>query len=345
MNPLSATFAAVVAMRNWLYDRRAIAIQKLARPVVSVGNISVGGSGKTPVVIALGELLKARAIDFDVISRGYGRESQEIAIVDPAGSPRQYGDEPLLIARELQVPVVVGANRYQAGLLAERTSRSKLHLLDDAFQHRQLHRDFDIVVLSAADLTGTLLPVGRLREPVSSLRRADAIVSDLGESEAMEAASIMSSRKAGPAEIAATAMKTEETQAAPLCALPGEMWRIERSVYLGEVPKKPIAFCGIARPHQFFRQLQDFGLELAETVTFRDHNRYTEPDLQRLRRAQLRTGADAFVTTEKDAVNLGNLAHGLKPLHIAQLRLTVREPEQVMSTLLNTLERRCGCRF
>ena len=166
MNPLSAVFGAGVAIRNALYDRHVFQVKKLARPVVSIGNISVGGSGKTPFVIALGQLLAERGIAFDVLSRGYGRTSTEIAVVDPNGSPAQFGDEPLLIARKLQAPVIVGADRYQAGLLAEQKFGSKLHLLDDGFQHRRLHRDFDIVLLPAEDQAGSLLPTGRLREPI-----------------------------------------------------------------------------------------------------------------------------------------------------------------------------------
>ena len=178
MNPLSAIFGAGVAIRNALYDRRVFQVKKLARPVVSIGNISVGGSGKTPFVIALGQLLAERGIAFDVLSRGYGRTSTEIAVVDPNGSPAQFGDEPLLIARKLQAPVIVGADRYQAGLLAEQKFSSKLHLLDDGFQHRRLHRDFDIVLLPAEDQAGSLLPTGRLREPITALSRADAVVAD-----------------------------------------------------------------------------------------------------------------------------------------------------------------------
>ncbi len=158
MNPLSAMFGAGVAVRNRLYDRKFFAIRKLSRPVVSVGNISVGGSGKTPFVIALGGLLKESGILFDVLSRGYGRSSREVLVVDPDGEPERFGDEPLLIARKLQVPVIVGTDRYEAGRLAEEKFPSKLHLLDDGFQHRKLHRDFDIVLLQAEDLSAPLLP-------------------------------------------------------------------------------------------------------------------------------------------------------------------------------------------
>jgi tetraacyldisaccharide 4'-kinase len=346
MNPLSAIFAGGVALRNKLYDRQILTVRKLARPVVSVGNISVGGSGKTPFVIALGELLKARGIQFDVLSRGYGRESQETLIVDPGGFPDALGDEPLLIARKLQVPVIVGADRYQAGLLAEKNFTSKLHLLDDGFQHRRLHRDFDIVILGASDLEGTLLPVGRLREPVSSLRRADAVVSDLGESEALEVASLWRSRRAaGSREAMAKLREIEQTHSAPLRVLPAEMWRVKRSVYLEEVPEKPLAFCGIARQHQFFGHLRELGVELVDAISFPDHHRYSDTDIKRLLRIKEKTGADAFITTEKDSINLGDLKSRLQPLHIAQLRLAVHEPEQVLESLLGTLERRCGCRF
>src|SRR5260370_1100913 len=155
---------------------RGHTIPKLAGPVVSVGNISVGGSGKTPFVIALGELLKQRGITFAVLSRGYGRTGTEVAIVDANGPPEHFGDEPLLIARKLQVPVIVGADRYQAGRLAESKFASQLHLLDDGFQHRRLHRDFDVVVLPDSDGENSLLPGGRLREPVSALRRGAELV-------------------------------------------------------------------------------------------------------------------------------------------------------------------------
>src|SRR5262249_5209065 len=152
MNPLSMLFAAGVAFRNSLYDQGAFKARRLTRPVISIGNISVGGSGKTPFVLALGELLKQRGIEFDVLTRGYRRRSAEIAVVNPGGSAQEFGDEPLLIARKLNVPVVVGADRYQAGLLAEKQFSTRLHLLDDGFQHRRLHRDFAVVLLPRQDL-------------------------------------------------------------------------------------------------------------------------------------------------------------------------------------------------
>jgi tetraacyldisaccharide 4'-kinase len=304
VNPISAIFGAAVAVRNALYDRGVFKVRKLARPVVSIGNISVGGSGKTPFVIALGELLQQRGIEFDVLSRGYGRRSNEIAVVDPNGTPEQFGDEPLLIARKLRAPVIVGADRYQAGLLAEKRFSSKLHLLDDGFQHRRLHRDFDIVLLPVEDQRGTLLPTGRLREPLSALQRADAIVLP------------------DPAE-------------KPLHAK--SVWRARRQMEIA-ADGRLIAFCGIARPRQFFDALQAARQEIAGTLTFRDHHRYAQRDIDRLLDLKKQTGATGFVTTEKDAINLGPLSAQLQPLWAATLRIDLKSHDTVMARLLKTLK-------
>ena len=311
MNPLSAIFASAVALRNAFYDHRVFKVNKLSRPVVSIGNISVGGTGKTPFVIALGELLKQRGIAFDVLSRGYRRSSSAITVVDPNGSPTQFGDEPLLVARKLQVPVIVGADRYQAGLLAEKQFASKLHLLDDGFQHRRLHRDFDIVLLPAADYAGMLLPIGRLREPVSALGRADAVV------------------------------LFDAMNQPPTTKL---IWRAHRRLetsYSG----KSVVFCGIGRPQQFFTSLKATQPEFAGEMIFPDHHRYTQNDVDRLLQIKKESGADGFITTEKDVINLGELGSQLQPIQAATLRMELDSPEQVLSEILLALERRCGCRF
>jgi tetraacyldisaccharide 4'-kinase len=309
MNPLSAMFGAGVSLRNALYDRRVFQVKKLTRPVVSIGNISVGGSGKTPFVIALGQLLARRGIAFDVLSRGYGRSSTEIAVVDPNGSPAQFGDEPLLIARKLQAPVIVSADRYQAGLLAEKKFSSKLHLLDDGFQHRRLHRDFDIVLLPAEDQRGSLLPAGRLREPITALNRADAVVLTDSQAQAVEAKSI---------------------------------WRARRVIELPAAAGKAIAFSGIARPRQFIEGLKSSRIEVAGTIIFRDHHRYEQRDINRLLDLKRRTKAESFITTEKDLINLGTLSLQLAPLHIAELRIELDSPEQLLMELLKTIEQRSG---
>ncbi|MBZ5505622.1 MAG: tetraacyldisaccharide 4'-kinase [Acidobacteriia bacterium] len=312
MNPVSSIFGVGVAMRNVLYDRGIFHVRKLARPVVSVGNISVGGTGKTPFVVALGELLKQRGIAFDILSRGYGRTASGIAVVDPSGSPGQFGDEPLLLARKLQVPVIVGADRYQAGLAAEKQFSSALHLLDDGFQHRRLHRDFNIILLPADDYCGTLLPVGRLREPITALRRADAVVLP------------------NPIE---------------QLRFVGQVWPVRRQIELSGAGGNLIAFCGIGCPAQFFDGLKRASQKIAETVAFRDHHSYEQRDIEHLLRLKKQTGADGFITTEKDIINLGAFSAQLQPLQSAGLRMELESPEQAITGMLKTLEQRSGCRF
>jgi tetraacyldisaccharide 4'-kinase len=304
VNPISAIFGAGVAARNALYERNVFKVQKLSRPGVSVGNLSVGGSGKTPFVIALGKLLKQQNIPFDVLSRGYGRQSKETLVVDPEGSPEQFGDEPLLLARRLQVPVIVGTDRYAAGLLAEQKFPSKLHLLDDGFQHRKLHRDFDIVLLPPEDIDDVLLPVGRLREPLSSLRRADAVV---------------------------LPPNTPSPVNKPL------VWHARRNISFVTPMSRVVAFCGIARPKQFFAALRQLGMDVAGTMAFPDHHRYKQSDIDRLRNLKARTTARGFITTDKDAINLGALMSQLRTFETAGLELQIQQPEEVVAALLAVL--------
>jgi tetraacyldisaccharide 4'-kinase len=319
MNPLAMLFGTGVAVRNALYNRGIFKVHRLARPVISVGNISVGGSGKTPFVIALGEMLKQRGIAFDVLSRGYGRSSSEIAVVDPLGSPQQFGDEPLLIARKLEMPVIVGTDRYRAGLLAEEKFSSQVHLLDDGFQHRRLHRDFDIVLLPEKDLSDKLLPTGRLREPLSSLRRADALVLF----EPIETTRLYTQMPSRPQ---------------------AQILKARRAVTLDWTIGKALAFCAIARPQQFFDSLKSLGQEIAGQLSFRDHHRYTQTDIYRLLQLKYRTGADSFIATRKDLINLGPLAGRLQPLRIAELRVELETPEDALNAILEKIEERSRCK-
>jgi tetraacyldisaccharide 4'-kinase len=310
MNPLTGLYSAATTLRNTLFDRGVLSSRCLDQPVVSVGNLSVGGSGKTPFVIALGEMLKERGIRFDVLTRGYRRKSRGVLVVDPNGAAADFGDEPLLIARRLGVPVIVGESRYQAGRLAEQKFQPQLHLLDDGFQHRYLARDFDIVLLTERDFDDQLLPSGRLREPLSSLARADAIVLPAGWA----------------VNHPALSQKL--------------IWRIQRTLVLPSVPATPIAFCGIARPEQFFAQVRAAGITLAAEVEFRDHHAYNKTDIDRLLAMRSKLGAAGFLTTGKDAVNLGSLQDELKPLAVATLTLTLDHPADIVDAILARITKR-----
>src|SRR6202521_701133 len=279
MNFFSSIFEAGVWALNALYDRGIAPARKLQGPVVSVGNLSIGGSGKTPFVLLLGELLKARGVKFDILSRGYGRRTRGVALVDPGGSPREFGDEPLLLARRLGVPVIVGEDRYEAGRLTERNFGPQLHLLDDGFQHRGLARDFDIVLVTPEDARDRLLPAGRLREPLRELERADAVV-------------------------------------------------------LG---------CGIARPQNFLLQLRAAGIDPVAEAFFRDHHSYTEKDIRDLLQLRQRSDAGGFVTTEKDAVNMGGYLSSLEPLAVVPVKMELENADDAVDTMLRLIaERRRG---
>jgi tetraacyldisaccharide 4'-kinase len=306
-------YKSVVSFRNSMFDREILRARKLAWPVVSVGNISVGGSGKTPFVIMLGEQLAGRGIWFDVLSRGYRRSTRGVLTVEANGSPEEFGDEPLLMSRKLHCPVIVGEDRHSAGLEAEENytgaEPNPLHLLDDGFQHRQLHRDFDIVLLNEQDLTDKLLPSGRLREPLSSLRRADAVVID----------------KSFPAE----RLPKESFQ----------IWRAERSLEVPAINGPVIAFCGIARPKRFFAELRQHGLDLRKEIIFRDHHRYTDADVQELTHTQALFAGSRLVTTEKDAINLNPLHAQLDPI-VIPMRVRLTDPDAALEHMLGTIAER-----
>jgi tetraacyldisaccharide 4'-kinase len=313
MSFLSSIFGAGVRARNALYDRGIVRTRRLRGPVVSVGNLSVGGSGKTPFVLVLGELLTARGVKFDILSRGYGRRTHGVARVDPGGLPRDFGDEPLLLARRLSVPVIVGEDRYEAGMFTEKSFGPQLHLLDDGFQHRALARDFDIVLVTPEDARDCLLPAGRLREPVTSTSRADAVVLTSGAS----SESFPSNGKL--------------------------LWRVRRGISVTNVPARPVVFCGIARPQNFLLQLRTAGIEPVAQALFRDHHAYSERDIQDLLKLRHQSEAEGFVTTEKDAINLGRFLDALQPLAVILVKMELMDAANAVDTMLRMIaERRAG---
>ena len=310
MNPLAVLFGIGVRARNALYDRGYLRPRRLQGPVVSIGNLSVGGSGKTPFVIVLGELLKQRGLKFDILSRGYGRQSKGVRIVDPSGTSREFGDEPILMARRLDVPVIVGEDRYDAGLAAEKAFGPQVHLLDDGFQHRALARDFDIVLVTPEDAADRLLPAGRLREPLKSLRRADAVALSWGAS----------------------------PDSLPVNGKP--FWQIRRGILVKDIPERPIVFCGIAHPKKFLLQLKLAGIELVGEAVFRDHHLYSQQDVRDLLKMREESQAGGFVTTEKDAINLGEKMALLNPVAVIPVKMELTDDSAALDTILQTIEKR-----
>ncbi len=320
--------------------------KKLAWPVVSVGSVSAGGAGKTPVVIALAKVLHERGWRVDVLSRGYGREGSGIARVDLSHeeAARVFGDEPVLIARAAGVPVWVGSDRYAAGAAAERSfdafeeqqvlrdaqddnlkeaaagkEKSGVHLLDDGFQHRRLKREVDIVLITAEDLDDALLPAGNRREPLDALQRADVVVIREEEREAVEA------------------------RVSRLMRAGALLWSVHRRLRfpapLGVLSAglRPLAFCAIARPEGFAAALQEAGCGIIDAVVFDDHATYADREIGDLIAIAKKLGASGFVTTEKDAVKLSPELRAkletLGPVVVVALDAEFLYPERVAREL------------
>lgn len=315
--PWLAPFVPIYRLGLLLREKRLASghepIERLRWPVLSIGNLSTGGAGKTPLTIALAQALKARGVHVDVLSRGYGRSHQGTEQVQKEGPAQQYGDEPLLITQQADVPVYVAAWRYEAGLLAESrlmSSGPAVHLLDDGFQHRQLHRDVDILLLNERDWRDSLLPAGNLREEQNAARRASVI--------------------AIPAE--EPQLETELRQ----WGLVGPIWKLRRRMEIPALKSAVVAFCGIARPDQFFAGLEAGGLKLAEKIAFRDHHAYTRRDVQKLDDALRRTQAETLLTTEKDQVRLGKLADSL-PVQTVPLRAEIENESAAIDWLIGRI--------
>lgn len=310
---ISTLYAAVARRRREWFANRPEQRRRLRRPVISIGNIAAGGRGKTPFTAAVARLLLERGEVPAILSRGYARMDQAdgaVIVRDREGiraDVARAGDEPFMLARQLDGAIVMsGADRYVSGRLAEHHLGATVHLLDDGFQHFQLDRDADIVLVSRADLAGALtLPSGHLREPADVLIAADALVAlDEGVEERLprlheDARVFRAARRTGAAVF-------EDTGGA---AAPG-----------GRV----VAAAGIAEPDRFFEALSRAGWQIAATRSFRDHHPYSARDLASLFELAASTGARAVMTTEKDVVRM--LMHRPFRHPVGWLPLTM-EPE------------------
>ena len=329
--PLVPLYATGLAVKNSLRTAGGLRTRTLPRPVISIGSISAGGAGKTPVVISLAKLLRNRGWTVDILSRGYGRESDAVEHVDleTPNAGRRFGDEPVLIAHELgpEVPVWVGADRFTAGMQAEAAhppAARAVHLLDDGFQHRQLARTVDIVLVTAEDLDDALLPAGNRREPLSVLRRANIVV--LRENETPQLESRVRPYLRRDAVILTHSRTPSFPQ--PLGAF--------------TAGDRPLAFCAIARPRGFTELLANSGISLAHTVNFRDHHFYTPEDVERLVSAARAHNATGFGTTAKDWVKFNGTMRArlaeIGPVMVVGLTAEFTHPDQ----LVQGLEARLG---
>jgi tetraacyldisaccharide 4'-kinase len=332
---LSRLYGAGVALRLALYRRGFFTVRSAARPVVSVGNVAAGGTGKTPFVRWLaGELLR-RGHSPSILTRGYGRTSRGTVVVSDGrgtlASVAASGDEPALLARALPtVPIVADARRVVAAARAETLGvRVDLHLLDDGFSHVGLSRDVDIVLLDATapDAGGGLLPAGLLREPLAALARADLIV--VTKTEQADPAPALEIARCFAPGVPVFRARTEVL---------GIRDREGRDVDSADLPAgTTLAVAGIARPDAFRATLRAMGIDPAGFLAFRDHEPYGPVATGRVEKALEETGATAVVTTEKDALKLDAVLRA--PVFRVAVEARVVEPSFVPE-VLSLLSRR-----
>ena len=317
---LSFLYGLAVRLRVFFYRKGIYRSRSLPCRVISVGNLTLGGTGKTPFVILLGEMINRRGYRTAVLSRGYrGKYEGPCALVSDGDrilmDPLQAGDEPCLIAGKLKgVPVIVGRERWIAGRFAIDRFRTEVLILDDGFQHLALKRDLDFLLLDSFSPfgNGRLFPRGELREPISQARRADALVLTKGELDDM--ITNLGKRFTNLLEGKHVFRVQYEPEGITV-------WGQEKVLPCLNLKKKRIlAFSGLARPESFEKTLRGLEAEIVKFEIFPDHYAYEGKDLEALREKALRAGAEAMVTTEKDMVRIKDFPSGTIPLWVLSVR-------------------------
>ncbi len=320
--PVSLLYGAIVRLRVWLYAKGLLKQKRLKAPVVSVGNLTVGGTGKTPMVIWLAERFLAEGKRVAILSRGYrgvNRTSDEIELM----KFRLQG----------RAAFGVGQDRFTEGQRIESQQPVDVFLLDDGFQHLQLARDLDILLMDASrGLAGEfLLPAGRLREPLSAMSRANILVFTRTEN---MPGTVDAIQKLNQYPVFAAA-----TQLVGFRRLGGEITLLSSS----EIGAGPFfAFCGLGNPDAFFRDLRNWGLAVCSQMSFSDHHHYTEEDILQIQLEAKRAGANAFVTTEKDEQNLSGMRFEHPPVYVSVIDLVVSPESDFRNALDQTLQQGRG---
>ena len=327
--PLSVLYGAVTRTRLSLYRRGTFHTTKLDRPVISVGNITAGGTGKTPLVEWVSRTLAAAGRKVCILTRGYGRDNPERMVIVSDGqtvfsNPSEAGDEPFLLATNLigQAAVISSADRIAAGQEAIRQLDTDCFVLDDGFQHLRLERDLNLLTIDATNPWGGghLLPYGRLREPLSGLSRADCIViTRTDQVKNLDALQTEIRKFAGDVPVFESQMIT--SQVAPLHDS-------------AEPPIPPVAaFCAVGNPRSFFDAVTH---EVVLQKAFTDHHRYSQSDIDSLIDAARRAGANSLVTTAKDAVKLRSLSFSL-PCYVQEIEPLIENADELIQLIKSIL--------
>lgn len=327
--PLIPVYALVTAVRNYLFDKNIFKSSKVNAKVISVGNLTVGGSGKTPTVIYLLNLLKERDQNPGVLSRGYGRKSKGYLLVSKDGRPladvEQCGDEIYHTVTECGVAGAVSENRADGAKKFIKDAGVSVIVLDDAFQHRWIERDVNILIFEQRFLwekgimSQSLLPTGIMREPFASVKRADAVIINRkfsGEKGIPEELSgLFNDRNIFKARYAAVSIVDIK----------------KKTIYkLTEFEgQKSLVVSGIANPFSFINILKQNNIDTQNRLIFRDHKDYTDKEVQQIRKEFYSTNSHSVITTEKDAVKLTKFAKELDDIDIFYLKISLEMDDPV----------------
>ena len=341
-------YELLVRLRIAAYETDYLHAKRLDAFVISVGNLTLGGTGKTPIVSYIARYLTREDRSVAILTRGYGRQSsdQQVLLASSLSSEnqgqtqpnnyREVGDEPLMLARDLpNVPIVIDVNRFAAGTRALREFDADILVLDDGYQHLQVARDLNILLLDASDPFGgfEMVPFGRLREPLYALKRADVILITRADYPFDQTQTLAIIRHL--CGEAVPVMYFYATITSLRLFSSGETYDSEAFVGWNVV-----ALCGIGNPQAFSRDLLQIGMVIMAEEFFADHHPYKQEDLERVTQKARDIGADAIVTTEKDAVRLEGLQQSEVPIYVAHLDLEGEDEVRFKSLLLRALIKR-----
>ncbi len=340
--PLAKLYELAVRLRVAAYETDYLKPKRLEATVISVGNLTMGGTGKTPMVAYIARYLKSEDYSVAILTRGYARRSSGIRVLNDtsqqqtAVSYREFGDEPMMLARSLpEVPIIVDKDRQEAGLWAERQLGSQALVLDDGYQHLALARNLNILLIDATDPFGgfAMPPFGRLREPLYGIKRADAVIVTRAD------------RPFDQGQVNAI-IKYYCGDKVPVMYFFSTITEL-RHLATGEVYDvkhfsgwNVAVACGIANPQAFAEDILQAGINIVSENFFPDHHPFTQADLERINRAATDSGADAILTTEKDAVRIEGLTLGDVPIYAARLELQSDDEVRLKSLLLRTVSKR-----
>lgn len=335
LRPISILYRLGLTVRNLLFEVNVFSSVQLNAKVISVGNVTVGGTGKTPCVESVAQLLKEKGYRVAVLSRGFGRRARGIVVVSDGdkvnATVEQTGDEPMVLAKNLSgIPVIVGKNRAETGQLAIQNWQVDVLLLDDAFHNRKVKKDFDIVVMDSTNLwgNGRVLPAGPLREPLHGLQRADTIIlSRVNERQGRDEY-IHWIRRLSSAKLFSAVHKPVHFVSIP------DNKRLELSQFKN---KRGIAFAGIGNPDSFQYTLRSVGVNLVDFMAFHDHHRYKPKDFKKIFQRVEMKEAEVLVTTEKDYVRLP--LHWNPPIQTIYLKIEfeIQEGSEELIELLDSI--------